>query len=118
MEMQRGLIRRVFRTLLCLPARRDAGRERLPYNRSVIQVLSLLLLFLLPLTPSPCPPFSISSSKSVLVVCAPAADNAYLSALPPQGNKSFVPFSNLSDADTLTKTWKVRTHSTPTLPPS
>jgi hypothetical protein len=25
-----------------------------------------------------------------------------------QGNKSFVPFSNLSDVDSLTKTWKVR----------
>lgn len=28
-----------------------------------------------------------------------------------QGNKSFVPFSNLTDADSLTKTWKVRLSS-------
>jgi hypothetical protein len=35
---------------------------------------------------------------------------------PFQGNKSFIAFSNLGDADTLTKTWKVRIDDPLSLP--
>jgi hypothetical protein len=67
-----------------------------------------------------CPLSSISSSK---LVCEPNLTFTYLFfsffscvlffSLFFQGNKSFVAFSNLNDAESLTQTWKVVFHFLP-----
>ena len=62
-----------------------------------------LLLALLAVSRLRCQQSSTSSSKSAFF-----SPSLYAVISPHyQGNKSFVPFSNLSDVDSLTKTWKV-----------
>ena len=71
-------------------------------------------IFIYPPTPSPhwhSSPFrdsNASNPQPQVQSRSPFFSSLYaVISLPHQGNKSFVPFSNLSDVDSLTKTWKV-----------